>query len=115
MSGTGGYGGVDRGVGGEEVPENYRAIAQLVAGYVDDRLAEFRHEVAEVLGEHAHAISGLDKHTSTIQATMGGLRDAVADLQQAAGESMPEHVYKNFIRSEAERLRIVKRTVRENG
>lgn len=102
----------------EEIPENYRAVAQLVAGFVDDKITEFRHEVSDKLEEVIAGIGGhLGAHQSNIsalQATVGGLRDAVADLQVAAGESMPEHVYKQFIRAEAERLRIVKKVVRDD-
>lgn len=96
------------GTGGQEL---YERIAGLVAGFVDDRLAEFRHEVnetlVEVLGGYGDAIARDRTEISHLKATVGGLRDAVGRLQD--GESMPEHVYKNFIRSEAERLKIVKR------
>lgn len=97
-----------------EVPENYRAIAQLVSGYVDDKINEFRHEVAESLEGIIGTISAHQSYISALQANAGGMRDAIAELQVSAGESMPEHVYKNFIRAEAERLRIVKKVVRDD-
>lgn len=95
-----------------DVPPNYRAIAELVAGFVDDKLAEFRAEMieaippmcADVLRPHVQTINHLHGNVS-------GLIVAVAELQENAAESMPEHVYKQFIRSEAERLRIVKKAV----
>lgn len=94
--------------GQTDVPDQHRAIAQLVSGYVDDKLAEFRAEIGESLDG---IVSHLGVHQSVIastQATLGGLRDAVSELQATKNESMPEHVYKQFIRAEAERLRIVK-------
>lgn len=97
-----------------DVPPNYRAIAELVAGHVDDKLAENNHATTEILERIMAHIGQQDQIIAGVQATVGGLRDAVAVLQENAGESMPEHVYKQFIRSEAERLRIVKRVVKDD-
>lgn len=93
---------------------SYRAIGQLVNAYVDDKLNEFRHEITEVLNGFADAIGRDRENIARLQGNVSGLRDAVADLQQLSNESMPEHVYKQFIRSEAERLRIVKKVVKED-
>lgn len=102
MSEQGQYGGQS------QVPEQYRAIAQLVSGYVDDKLAEFEQRMVDAMGSIIDTVAD-DRTTLTrLHGNISGLMSAVAELQANAGESMPEHVYKQFIRAEAERLRIVK-------
>lgn len=92
----------------------YRAIAELVGAYVDDKLGEFEQRMVDAMGSIIDTVAD-DRMTLTrLHGNISGLMSAVAELQQNAGESMPEHVYKQFIRAEAERLRIVKRVVRDD-
>ena len=113
MSGTGQYGGREGGPAETQVPDQYRAIAQLVSAYVDDKLAEFEQRMVDAMGSIIDTVADDRGTLARLHGNVSGLRDAVAELQSNATESMPEHVYKNFIRAEAERLRIVKRVVRD--
>lgn len=98
-------------------------VASLVQGYIDDKIAELRFEVNERTIDQAmlHQVSALvtqlnEAHNSLtnrvnlLHSTIGSIRDGVAErLEGIEGQlNLPEHVYKNFIKSEAERLRIVK-------
>lgn len=99
---------------GEPDPRNQPTlameVASLVQGYVDDKMDMLRFELQEHL-------TGINDHLATheegirgLRLAMGGVRDGLyARLEEIEGQlNLPEHVYKNFIKSEAERLRIVK-------
>ena len=84
-------------------------IVAIVTGYVDQRLRDHGEYYDERLDQLARELRG-------VQATVGGLRDAIVDMDTRVKEAanLPEHLYRNFIKSEAERLRIVK-PVRTQG
>jgi hypothetical protein len=107
-------------------------VAMLVQGYIDDKINELRFELeqhvplinreevpwwytnlyrdmsalSKSISDVGTRVGDIGTRIGALHATTGGLRDAVAELQSA--ESMPETVYRNFIKSEAERLRLMK-------
>lgn len=92
-------------------------VASVVRGYIDDKLNELRYEIQEsesvnrlTLRQVVDTSNQLNQRVNLLHSTIGGIRDGVAErLEEIEGQlNLPEHVYKNFIKSEAERLRIVK-------
>ena len=78
-------------------------IVSIVTGYVDERL--------RVHGDHYdERLDQLAREVRELQARQGGMWDAMIDMDTRMKEAanLPEHVYRNFIKAEAERLRLVK-------
>lgn len=85
-------------------------VANIVQGYVDDKVEGLRREVAMALAANRSDFADINQRLDHLHATIGGVRDGVHErLEQVEGAAnLPEHVYRQFIQAEAVRLRIVK-------
>lgn len=82
-----------------------RRVAFLLQGYMDDKIAEERHYNAETYVTIEYIREVVDAINDLIL-RFGGFRDeAETRLQDVESkQSMPEHVYRQFIAAEARRL-----------
>lgn len=89
-------------------------LAGIVTRYVDEQFGELDTRLGEIEGHVDTLLRSTASWGPVIQqqqAMVGGLRDRLAEIDgemKSTSSNVPEHLYRQFIRSEAERLRIVK-------